>query len=124
MNDPHTKNHRPLLDGCNQIWQHRLSHQVQKKNDGNGDQFVNDKPFINKRKPSSTTVAKGVLINGEHTLILVMANMVLSVVWDSERFVLKDGRPLHMVKLVGAVRIFCVNIKHVQIDVEDGTGLV
>ncbi len=29
-----------------------------------------------------------------------------------------------MVKLVGAVRNFCVNIKHVQIDVEDGTGLV
>jgi hypothetical protein len=37
---------------------------------------------------------------------------------------LKDGRPLHMVKHVGAVRNFCMNIKHVQIDVEDGTGLV
>jgi replication factor A2 len=37
---------------------------------------------------------------------------------------LKDGRPLHMVKLVGAGRNFCVNIKHVQINVEDGTGLV
>ncbi len=29
-----------------------------------------------------------------------------------------------MVKLVGADRNFCVNHKHVQIDVEDGTGLV
>jgi hypothetical protein len=29
-----------------------------------------------------------------------------------------------MVKLVGAIRNFCVNIKHVQINVEDGTGLV
>ncbi len=29
-----------------------------------------------------------------------------------------------MVKLVGAVRNFRANIKHVQIDVEDGTGLV
>jgi hypothetical protein len=29
-----------------------------------------------------------------------------------------------MVKLVGAIRNFCVNIKHKQIDVEDGTGLV
>ncbi len=29
-----------------------------------------------------------------------------------------------MVKLVGAVRNFRVDIKHVQIDVEDGTGLV
>ncbi len=29
-----------------------------------------------------------------------------------------------MVKLVGAVRNFCVNIKHIQINVEDDTGLV
>ena len=29
-----------------------------------------------------------------------------------------------MVKLIGAVRSFPVNIKHVQIDVEDGTRLV
>ena len=50
--------------------------------------------------------------------------MIHSAVWDSERFILKDGRPLHMVKLIGAVRNFRVNIKHVQIDVEDGTGLV
>jgi hypothetical protein len=57
-------------------------------------------------------------------LIPVMAKMIHSAVWDSKRFVLKDGRPLHMVKLVGAVRNFRVNIKHVQIDVEDGTGFV
>jgi hypothetical protein len=123
MNDPHTKNHRPLLEGCSRAWQHCLSHQVQ-KNDGNGNRFANDEPFINKRKPSRTAVAKGVLNNGEHTLIPVMAKMIHSAVWDSERFVLKDGRPLHMVKLVGAVRNFRVNIKHVQIDVEYGTGLV
>ncbi len=67
---------------------------------------------------------KGVLNNGEHTLIAVMAKMIHSAVWDSERFVLKDSRPLHMVKHVSAIRNFCVNIKHVQIDVEDGTGLV
>jgi hypothetical protein len=94
------------------------------KNDGNGNRFINDEPFINKRKPSSTTVVKGVLNNGEHTLIPVTAKMIHSDIWDSKRFGLKDGRPLHMVKLVGAVRNFCVNIKHVQIDVEDGTGLV
>ncbi len=29
-----------------------------------------------------------------------------------------------MVKLISAIRNFCVNIKYVQIDVEDGTGLV
>jgi hypothetical protein len=57
-------------------------------------------------------------------LIPVMARMIHSAVWNSEWFVLKDGQPLHMVKLVGAVRYFGDNIKHVQIDVEDGTGLV
>jgi hypothetical protein len=123
MNDPHTKNHCPLLEGCSWAWQHCLSHQIPKK-DGNGNRFVNDKPFIDERKPSSTTVAKGVSTNGEHTLITVMAKMIHSAVWDLERFVFKDGRPLHMAKLVGAVRNFCVNIKHVQINVDDGTGLV
>jgi hypothetical protein len=29
-----------------------------------------------------------------------------------------------MVKLVGAIRNFCENITHIQINVEDGTGLV
>ena len=62
--------------------------------------------------------------NGEHTLIPVTARMIHSAVWNSEQFVLKDGQPLHMVKLVGAVRNFCENNKHIQIDVEDGTRLV
>jgi hypothetical protein len=70
------------------------------------------------------TVAKGVLNNGEHTLIPVTAKMIHSAIWDSESYILKDGWPLHMVKLVGAARNFRGNIKHVQIDVEDGTGLV
>jgi hypothetical protein len=95
-----------------------------KKYDGNGNQFVEDEPFINKRKPSSMTVVKNILINGGHTLIPVMAKMIHSAVWDSKRFVLKDGQPLHMVKLVGVVRNFRGNIKHIQIDVEDGIGLV
>ncbi len=96
----------------------------QKKNDEDSDIFVDDKPFIDERKSLSTMVAKGVLNNGEHTLIPVMAKMIHSAIWDSERFVLKDSRPLHIVNLVGAITNFCVNIKHVQIDVEDGTGLV
>jgi hypothetical protein len=62
--------------------------------------------------------------NGEHTLIPVKAKMIHSAIWDSERFVLKDGQQLHMVKLVGAVRNIRVNIEHIQINVEDGTGLV
>jgi hypothetical protein len=92
-----------------------------KKKDENSDQVVDDKPFINERKPLSTTVVKGVLNNGEHTLIPVTAKMIHSAVWNGEWFVLKNGQPLHMVKLVGAVRNFCVNIKQVQIDVDDGT---
>ncbi len=72
-----------------------------KKNHGDGDQFVDDKPFIVERKPSSLTVERGVLNNGEHMLIPVTARMIHSAVLNSEQFVLKDGRPLHMVKLVG-----------------------
>ncbi len=53
-----------------------------------------------------------------------MAKMIHSAIWDSKRFDLKDGQPLHMMKFVGAVRNFSVNTKYLQIDVEDGTGLV
>ncbi len=62
-----------------------------KKNHGDGDQFVDDKLFIDKRKPSSTTVERGVLNNGEHTLIPVMARMIHSAVWNSKWFVLKTA---------------------------------
>jgi hypothetical protein len=79
------------------------------KNHGDGDQFVDDKPFIDERKPSSMTVAKGNFNNGEHTLIPVMEKMIPSAVWECKRLVLKDGRPLHMGKFVGAVRNFSVN---------------
>jgi hypothetical protein len=95
-----------------------------KKNDGDGDWFVDDKAFIDERKPSSTTVPKGVLNNGEHKLIPVTAKMIHSAVLECKRLVLKDIQPLHLVKFVGAVRNFSVNTKYVQIDVEDGTGLV
>jgi hypothetical protein len=72
-----------------------------KKNHGDGDQFVDDKPFIDERKSSSKMVERGVLNNGKHTLIPVMARMIHSAIWNSKRFVLKDSQPLHMVKLVG-----------------------
>ncbi len=95
-----------------------------KKMDGIGNQVVNDKLFINEKKPLSTLAVKSVLKDGEHMLIPVTVKMIYSAVWNGERFVLKDGRPLHMVKLVGAVRNFRVNVKHIQINLEDGTGLV
>ncbi len=44
--------------------------QVLKKLDGIGNQVVNDKLFINEKKPSSTSAVKSVLNNGEYTLIL------------------------------------------------------
>ncbi len=72
-----------------------------KKPHGDGDQFIDDKPFIDERKPLSTTVERGVLNNGEHTLIPVTARMIHSAIWNSKWFVFKDDRPLHMVKLVG-----------------------
>jgi hypothetical protein len=111
------------LEGCNWAWQHLLSHQVQKIH-GDGDQFVNDKPFINKREPLSTMVAKSNFNNSEHTLIPVMAKMIHSAVSKCQRFVLKDDRPPHMAEFVGAVRNFTVNTKYVKITVEDGMGLV
>ncbi len=53
--------------------------------------MVDDKSFIDKRKPLGTMAVKGVLNNGEHTLIPVMATMIYSAVWDCKRFVLKDS---------------------------------
>ncbi len=70
------------------------------------------------------TAVKVNLHNGEHMLIPVTVKMIHSSVQDCERFILKNGQPLHMVKLVGAVRNFRVHDKHVQIDLEDGTGLL
>ncbi len=95
-----------------------------KKTNGNANQVVYDKLFVDKRKPSSMTAAKGYLHNGEHTLIRVTVKMIHSAVRDCEQFILKDGQPFQMVKLVGAVRNFHVHDKHVQIDLEDGTGLL
>jgi hypothetical protein len=94
------------------------------KMDGNGNRVVNDKPFVDERKSSSMMAVKGNLHNGEHMLIPVTVKMIHSTIQDCKRFIWKDGQPLHMVKLVGANRNFCMNVKHVQIDLEDGTGLV
>jgi hypothetical protein len=95
-----------------------------KKMDGNSNQVVDYKPFVDKRMPSSMTAVKVNLHNGEHTLIPVTVKMIHSAVQDCKWFVLKDGQPLHMMKLVGAVRNFHVHDKHVQIDLEDGTRLL
>ncbi len=95
-----------------------------KKMDGNTNRVVNDEIFIDERKLSSMTAVKGYLHNGEHTLIPVTVKMIHSAIRNCERFVLKDGQPLHILKLVGAVGNFCAHDKHVQIDLEDGTRLL
>jgi hypothetical protein len=59
-----------------------------------GDGFVDEEPFIAKRKPSRTMVEKSNLNNGEHTLIPVAAKMTHSAVFESKRLVLKDGQYL------------------------------
>ncbi len=58
-----------------------------KKKNENSNRVVNDEPFIDKRKPSSTKAVKGVLNNGEHMLIPVMAMMIHSALWDCKRFI-------------------------------------
>ncbi len=70
------------------------------------------------------TAVKVNLLNGEHTLIPVTVKMIHFSVQDCKWFVLKDGQPLHMVKLVGAVRNFRVHDKHLPINLGDGTGLL
>jgi hypothetical protein len=92
--------------------------------DGNANQVVDYKPFVNERKPSSMTAVKVNLHSGEHRLIPVTVKMIHSAVQDCKRLILKDGQPLHMVKLVGVVRNFLVHDKYVQIDLEDGIRLL
>jgi hypothetical protein len=95
-----------------------------KKGNKGDNGFVDEEPFINKRKPSSTTVEKNNSNNCQHTLIPVTAKMIHSAIYKCKRLVLKDAQLIHMVKFVGAVRNYSMNIKNVMIDVEDGTGLV
>ena len=58
----------------------------------------------------------------QHTLIPVTAKMIHSAVSTFDRFQLKDGRLLHLVKLVGAVTFYHEYTDNITIDVEDGTG--
>ncbi len=94
--------------------------------DENANQVIDYKPFVDERKPSSMTAIKVNLHNGEHTLIPVTVKMIHSTVQDCERSVLKDGRLLHMVKLVGAVRNFRVhdsNCSHDDNNIHSRKGL-
>jgi hypothetical protein len=96
-----------------------------KKGDGGGDRFIDGELFVDEMKLSSMTVPyemftqKMYFNNGEHTLIPVTAKMIHSAVSICNKFVLRDGRPLNMVNLVGAVRNNHENTKNIMIDGED-----
>ncbi len=64
-----------------------------KKGNKVGDGFIDEEPFIDKRKQLSTTVEKSNLNKGEHTLIQVTMKMVHSAVSECKRLVLKDSQP-------------------------------
>jgi hypothetical protein len=100
-----------------------------KKGNGGGDRVIDKELFVDERKLSSVMVPDAMstpkmhINNGEHRLIPVTAKMIHSAISTCNRFVLRDGCLLHMVKLVGAVRNYHENIKNITIDVEDGPGL-
>ncbi len=101
-----------------------------KKGIGGSDRFIDKELFVDERKPSSMMVPDAMLTlklllnNDEHALIPVTAKIIHSAVCICNRFILKDGRPLHMVKLVGAVRNYHEKMKNNTINVENGPGLV
>ncbi len=65
------------------------------------------------------------LNNSKHMLIPVTAKLIHSTVYTCKRFLLRDGRLLHMVELIGAVRNYCHGyMLNIIIDVEDGIELV
>ena len=61
----------------------------------------------------------------EQTLIPVTAKMLLSTIPNGEgSLALADGRELHQVSIVGAVRTAADNSTNVTYELEDGTGLI
>jgi hypothetical protein len=81
-----------------------------------------DDPFIDDRKPSSMSSPTSKTDYSQHTLIPVTAKMKCSAVSTFDRFQLKDGHLLHLVKPVGTVTFYHEYTDNITIDVEDGTG--
>lgn len=91
---------------------------------GGGGGFDNDTPS---RGGGSADGSKPRRNYDEQSLIPVTAKMIKEALGDPSGGTdmnLKDGRALHMIKLVGAVRNHEERSTNVFIDVEDGTGLV
>ena len=86
---------------------------------------VTDDPFIDDdRKPPSKSVPIRDKKIHEQTLIPVTTKMINSAVSEDNQFVLKDGRPLHLVKVVGAVVHYHEYWNNDVIGIEDGTGKI
>jgi len=86
---------------------------------------VTDDPFIgDDRKPPSKSVPLRDKKINEQTLIPVTMKMINSAVSEDNQFVLKDGRPLHLVKDVGAVVHYHEYWNNDVIGIEDGTGKI
>ena len=86
---------------------------------------VTDDPFIDDdRKSPSKSVPMGDKKIHEQMLIPVTTKMINSAVSEDNQFVLKDGRPLHLVKVVGAVVHYHEYWNNDIIGIEDGTGRI
>jgi hypothetical protein len=84
---------------------------------------VTDDPFIDDRKPSGTLLVRiGDTKTHDKTLIPVTTKMIHSAVSESNHFFLKDGRQLHLVKVVGALLHFHKFRDNFVMEIEDGTG--
>jgi hypothetical protein len=64
---------------------------------------VMDDPFIDERKSPCKLVCNGDTKTHDKTLIPVTTKMIHASVSESNHFFLKDGRHLHLVKVVGAL---------------------
>mgnify|MGYP006200062007 FL=1 len=84
---------------------------------------VTDDPFIDDRKPSVTLLVRiGDTKTYDKTLIPVTTKMIHSAVSENNHFFLKDGRQLHLVKVVGALLHFHKFRENFNMEIEDGTG--
>ena len=84
---------------------------------------VTDDPFIDDRKPSATLLVRiGDTKTHDKTLIPVTTKMIHSAVSENDYFFLKDGRQLHLVKVVGAILHFHEFRDTFNMEIEDGTG--
>jgi hypothetical protein len=83
---------------------------------------VMDDPFIDDRKSPSKSVRIGDTKTHDKMLFPVTKKMIHSAVSESNQFFLKDGRHLHLVKVVGALLHFHKFWKNFIMEIEDGTG--